>query len=791
MAILRPSMAPDRHHASQLPRLRFAFAPYPPIACFGVAMRFATCVWAYDAWRIGRSELGPVRPIALGLVAGLFRGLFAALSLALLATALLWFGALRRSVSGEPKLSARVRGWLLDGSHAQHMVRAGTLLTMPVLSAVYAFGAFKLSERIIVGMALPEYAALAIVAGQVVLLASVVALVQPLSGLTLLFANLLARTPWLGPRCFSRALHYALWLVLGASVLFAVFLAHYWTPLSYLPLADAAQLLGAALAAALLSFAANRLPARTRAPRRLASLLMLVGSFAVAASLRPMQLRARQIAERESLAGRIGQAALLWGWDRDGDGYLRRLGGGDCAPRDPSRHPGAIDIPGNGVDEDCDGRDLDPSALAPRGMFRDPVPSAVPETPPIVLITVDAFAASHLHALGYKRNLTPHIDAFAERSAFFRHCFSQGPSTRLSFPSIFTSRWDSQIEQELVGKHPFPISEHELLLAQILASAGYDTAAVLPDKYFGSQRWSGITRGFGRVIDTPYTTEPKLPHNGARVADAAIQELRRTRSKPLFLWVHFYDAHSPHVQPETAPTYGETRQDLYDAELNYVDQQFGRLIEAIDQELAGKALVVVTGDHGVAFDEPRHQKFNYGYDLYTAVLHVPLIVHAPFVTPRVLDGLVSTMDITPTLANLLRLPGPFRFEGVSLLPELFTGKSERPPELMHQMFLEEKLWKDQQPLERVALRTQKYNLLHDRKSGFYELYAWQDDYFETRDLALEPAYEPTVLELRQKLALLTYTAQRVAPEPEAAEPVAPAEPAAPAAVVQPDAQAPQ
>jgi arylsulfatase A-like enzyme len=759
-------MAPDRHHVLQSARLRFAFVPAPPLACFGFAVRYAVLVWAFDAWRIVQADLGPPQPIVLGLLAGLFRGLFVALPLALLVALLLWFSALRRAVSGEPSWPARVRGWLLDGSYAQHMVRAGTLIALPVVAVAYAGAAFTLSERLIVGMALPEFAAIAIVAVQVLLLGAAIALVPPLSALGMLFASLLSRIPWLGPRCFGRALHYAGWLLLGAAAALTAFISHYWGALSYLPLDDVAQLSGAALAATLLSLAAERLPLRTRTPRRLAALLLVLIAVAAACSLRPMQLRARQIAERESLSGRIGQAALLWVWDRDRDGYLRILGGGDCAPRDPTRNPGATDIPGNGIDEDCDGRDLDPKALAARGMFQYPVPTEVPDRPPIVLITIDAFAASHMHALGYGRNLTPKLDAFAARSAFFRHCFSQGPSTRLSFPSLFTSRWDSQIEQELVGKHPFPIGEREVLLAQIMKDAGYDTAAVLPDRYFGPQRWSGITRGFSRVIESPYTTEPKLPHNGARVTDAAIEELQRARVRPLFLWVHYYDAHSPHVQPEQAPKYGTDRADLYDAELNFVDQQFGRLIEAIDAELGGKAVVLVTGDHGVAFDEPRHEKFNYGYDLYTSVLHVPLMVHAAFVSPRQLDGLVSTMDITPTLTNLLRLPGPFNFEGVSLVPELLTGKSNRPPELMHQMFLEERLWKKEPPLERVALRTQHYSLLQDRKSGFFELYAWPEDYFETHDLALDPAYEPTLLALRQQLALLVYTAQ---PPPAASE----------------------
>jgi arylsulfatase A-like enzyme len=207
------------------------------------------------------------------------------------------------------------------------------------------------------------------------------------------------------------------------------------------------------------------------------------------------------------------------------------------------------------------------------------------------------------------------------------------------------------------------------------------------------------------------------------------------------------------------PVFGTARKDVYDAELNLVDREVGKLLAAIEQKWQGQALVVLTGDHGIAFDEPRHAKFNYGYDLYSSVLHVPLIVHAPFLTARALDSAVSTMDIAPTLANLLRLRGPLPYEGVSLVPELIKGEISRPPELMHQMFIEERKWKHEEPLERVALRTDRWNLLHDRKSGFFELYDYRNDYWETHDLALDPRYSATLAQLRKQLTILLFNAQ--------------------------------
>jgi arylsulfatase A-like enzyme len=741
------------------------------IAGFWWPIRIAVALWLSDVVLLVLQPPGHPFQTVVGLLAGLFVAVIVSAVAGLGLGAVVFVSAARAVRRDRPPLFARALGWLTGGNADEQVLRSGLLIAAPPLLGVYALGSFLVTQRLIVGMARPEFVALAVLAEHLVLGVVVVILLAPVHSLATWLALGLGRIPAVGRFCFGRALHFALWLGWLSLVALALFVARYYDALSYLPWRELGQCAAALVVAVSFALLMSVLPRLAQRSLRVLGAVVLLVSAVAAFSLEPGQMFVRHIAEQALFSGRIGHDALMAVLDVDHDGYLPTLGGGDCAPFDPKINPGAIDIPGNHIDEDCDGADLDLRTLPRMGIFDLPVREDVPSRPPVILLTIDAFAATHMQTLGEKRQLTPNLDSFAAQSAFFRRCFAQGPSTRLSFPSIFTSRWDSQIKQRLIGGHPYPIEASEVMLAEVMRNAGYDTVAVLPDPYFSPSRWTGITSGFARVIETPFTTRPTLAHNGGRVTAAALAELKRSRTQPLFMWVHYYDAHSPHTQPEGIPVYGKTRRDLYDAELAFVDKEVGTLLKEIDTQLGGQALIIITGDHGIAFDAPRHEKFNYGYDLSTAVLHVPLIVHAPFVKPHQLSGIVSTMDIAPTLANLLRVRGPLPFEGVSLVPEILDNRRARPPELMHQMFLEERLWKNEEPLERVALRNDRFNLVQDRKSGFFELYEWQRDYFEKNDLSMDPAYETTLRDLRHELMRFTYVTRR--PEPPAPVPVKP------------------
>ena len=338
--------------------------------------------------------------------------------------------------------------------------------------------------------------------------------------------------------------------------------------------------------------------------------------------------------------GPVAPLAAQWGlfwfdWDRDA--HLSGFGGSDCAVLDASIHPGAIDLPGNRVDEDCDGHDAPlRTASAPPHEATTPSerqPRALAVRPNLYLITIDAFAVWTLEAYGGSRAIAPQLDRFAKQSVVFENFFVQGPSTRLSLPAMFTSRFDTQIDRVLEGRFPFELAPSNRMLAEVLADGGYQTLAVIPSPYFSAQHWRGFLQGFQSVATQPAEAYASgTPHTAEAVTASALEFLQRPRQAPIFLWVHYFDAHPPHQLPAGQTARSNAEVDLYTAELQHLDGHLGRLLDSIVRTDPNH-VIVLTGDHGIAFDEPRHQVNHYGYDLSTLVLHVPLLVRSPRLDP--------------------------------------------------------------------------------------------------------------------------------------------------------------
>jgi arylsulfatase A-like enzyme len=478
--------------------------------------------------------------------------------------------------------------------------------------------------------------------------------------------------------------------------------------------------------------------ARRFAPRAL--VVLSLGCVALTLALDSQRTDSGEVVRFETLSGRAGGAALVALFDTDGDGYLPWRGG-DCAPSDPRIHPAANEIPGNGRDENCDGDDRRDGIAIARGRFDYEVPKSFHKPRQIFLITIDALQYHRLFAKGTTKPVTPILDALARRSVYFRAAFSQGPSTRNAFPSMFTSRWDCQIAYVPGIKRPHAIKGTEQMLAETLRDAGYHTLAVLPNIYFFPKVWKGLTDGFRSIVELPSTSRKKGGiRNADAVTGAAVKALSSFDPKAeLFAWVHYFDAHSPYhkvEKPDIGP-WGDDLQSVYNSEVEFIDQQLGKLLSMIEARGFTDPMIIITADHGTSIDDEDGRKPK---DLSTEMLRVPLIVHAPWLKARTVDTLVSTMDIAPTLANLLQLGKGQRYEGMSLVPELATGKGAVPRHLLHFNLWPERQARGEASLVEASFRSEEYHLVDDVRDGRRSLFSWREDAREVRDLAHTPAH---------------------------------------------------
>jgi arylsulfatase A-like enzyme len=187
-----------------------------------------------------------------------------------------------------------------------------------------------------------------------------------------------------------------------------------------------------------------------------------------------------------------------------------------------------------------------------------------------------------------------------------------------------------------------------------------------------SFQWLSKERGFDQGFDVfdeaPFKrVRPEKDATGAHaVAQAlAAYDQLAAQDKPLFVWVHLFDAHETYLRHEKFD-FGTRDVDRYDSEIAYLDDELSRLIGHVGKGPRGaKTTWIVHGSHGEAFGE--HGFRGHPPKLFEEVVRVPLFVRVPEVPARrVTDAVVSVLDVPATVLSLA-LGESKECSGVSLL----------------------------------------------------------------------------------------------------------------------------
>ena len=364
-----------------------------------------------------------------------------------------------------------------------------------------------------------------------------------------------------------------------------------------------------------------------------AGMLALLAGFAALPGA-----RAVFVAKYPGAAGLVVHLSSLV--DIDGDGVSGWLAGTDCDDLDPKVSPFALEIAGNGIDDNCMGGDL--PLAAPVGS-RPVEPGAARLAHPhnLVLVTLDTTRADLLDP-----QHMPQLSRFAERAATFRRAYTAAPYTTDSTRCMLTGQplmniAISSVTQDL-GR--------EASLQERLHDAGYDTSIVVLHwwKEEGSWAYSGFNQRLEAATDQP---DPYRAISGPQVTQLALAEIDRLSAagKPFFVWIHHLDPHAEY-RPRAGTPFSQRRDELgrYHQEVWATDYEFGRLVDHLEQrDFFADGALVVHSDHGELVDDAG--RTGHALWLDEGVLRVLLVMRGPDIPAGRYDTRVSLIDLFPTL----------------------------------------------------------------------------------------------------------------------------------------------
>ncbi|MFW6140316.1 MAG: sulfatase-like hydrolase/transferase [Acidobacteriota bacterium] len=335
----------------------------------------------------------------------------------------------------------------------------------------------------------------------------------------------------------------------------------------------------------------------------------------------------------------------------------------------------------------------------------------------VLIITIDTLRADHVGVYGYEKVETPHIDRLGKEGILFSQARCPVPLTLPSHCSLFTGTLPIF---HGVRDNGYPTPSNLTTLAEVFKDQGYQTAAFVGA--FPVDSRFGLDKGF-EVYDDFYGSKNILrdlsfvERKAEAVNESALEWIAQNKSNPFFVWIHYFDPHTPYDPPPPYKIQYEGRE--YDGEIAYTDKTIGQLLNSLKkQNLMEKTLIILTSDHGEGLGE--HNEKTHGIFIYDSTLRVPLIFYNPQILPQhqIIEEPVSLIDIMPTVLDLMEFPEPPDIQGKSFKSVLF-GKEFFHHECFYIESVAAMLDRNWAPLQGVLKENWKY--IHAPIPELYDL----------------------------------------------------------------------
>ncbi len=327
----------------------------------------------------------------------------------------------------------------------------------------------------------------------------------------------------------------------------------------------------------------------------------------------------------------------------------------------------------------------------------------------VVVLFVDSLRSDRLQVSRERQNILSNTLALAERGSTFPNTYTTSPGTSKAFAAAL-----SGVFSATPGQGPALTSPTRAAGIRTVVVSGHPNIAKSRDLFdvFDSEASIENFRNYKNALTSAQTIE-RTRHQLAEIG----------ASERFFLLVHLFDPHA-HYVGNTSFDFGWREIDRYDAEVAFTDAAVGPMLEELAS--AGDIGIVIMSDHGDEFFE--HRYWRHQLRVYDESVRVPLIVFDPRVPPRASDKTdVSTLDIAPTVLEMLSIERPKAMEGHSLLGSMVTGAQAIARPIVIESTNQQKR----------AVVSRRRKLIVDSKTGIVEYYDLRADPEERSNMADE------------------------------------------------------